>query len=153
MVSVYEISPNKLIEAVAEELKKKLKAPEWSKFVKTGVHKERPPLQKDWWWLREASLLRTLYTQKLGVSKLRNKYGGKRRRGHRPPKFYKGSGAIIRRALQQLEEAGFVKKTKTEGREITSQGISLLNQVAKKLKNESGRNKEQKVTRTPKPTK
>lgn len=153
MVSPYEIKPNKLIEEVASELKKdsNLKAPSWTKFVKTGVHKERPPVQKEWWWLREASILRTLFLrQNSGVSRLRNKYGGKRRRGHKPPKFYKGSGSIIRRALQQLEEAGLVIKTKDNGRQLTAKGISLLNKSAKKLKNESGRNKEKKAERTTK---
>lgn len=153
MVSPYEAQPKKLIEEVASELEKdsKLEAPSWTKFVKTGVHKERPPVQKNWWWLREASILRTLFLKKkIGVSKLRNKYGGKKRRGHSPSKFYKGSGSVIRRALQQLEEAGLVAKNKKEGRTLTSKGLFLLNKSAKKIKNESGGNKKEKAERTKK---
>ena len=105
MVSVYDIPPKQLIDEVASQLKKdpKLKMPIWANFAKTGVHKERPPVEEDWWWVRQAALLRSLYKEKkIGVSKLRAKYGGKKRRGHRPPKFFKGSGSVIRKALQQL---------------------------------------------------
>ena len=125
--------------------------PIWAKFIKTGANKERPPVQKDWWWTRQASLLRILFLKKKsGVGKLRNKYGGKRRRGHKPPKFYKGSGSVLRKALQQLEEVGLVKKTKSQGRELTSKGLYLLNQTAKKFKNESGKDKTKKAEGTSK---
>jgi len=41
-----------------------------------------------------------------------------------------GSGAIIRRALQQLETAQLVKKMPKKGRVITPKGIALLDKVA-----------------------
>ena len=113
MTSIYDVDVNELVEKVAEELKKdeNIKSPEWAGYVKTGMHKERAPLNKDWWYLRTAAVLRTIYKQgPVGVSKLRIKYGGKKRRGHKPSRFYPGSGNIIRKALQQLEKAGFLKK-------------------------------------------
>lgn len=148
MTSVYEVPPRKFIQSLATELKgkSKLKMPKWANFVKTGAHRERPPVQGNWWWTRQAALLRTLYKEKqAGVNTLRKKYGGKRRRGHRPKAFYKGSGKIIRSALQQLEKAGLVEKTESEGRKLTSQGLSLLNQVANKVENGSGRNKKKEA--------
>lgn len=117
---------------LAEKLKKipEIQAPEWSNYVKTSTHKERPPEQADWWHLRAASILNKV--QKLGpigVSKLRVKYGGKKNRGHKPERFYKGSGKITRTILQQLEKAGLIKEIKEgahKGRKLTPKGQSLL---------------------------
>ena len=55
-MGIFDVYPNELIEKAAEELKKleAVKAPEWAKFVKTGVHKERAPLDKEWWFKRAA---------------------------------------------------------------------------------------------------
>ena len=32
--------------------------PEWSTIVKTGTHRERPPTQDNWWFIRSAAILR-----------------------------------------------------------------------------------------------
>ena len=113
-----------------------VKPPEWAKYVKTGVHKQRAPEQEDWWYIRLASILRRIYIDgPVGIERLRTYYGGRKRRGVKPPKFRKGSGAIIRNALHQLEKLGFVKKTK-EGRVITPAGRSFLDKVAAEVKKE-----------------
>ena len=123
-------------EKTAEKLKgfEEIKAPEWSLFVKTGPHKERPPMDNDWWFFRAAAILRSVYRLgPIGVNKLRTKYGGKKRRGHQPPTFKKGSGNIIRKCLQQLEKAGLIKnieKGQHKGRVLTPKGISLLDKTA-----------------------
>lgn len=136
MVSIYNKDINELISKAAEELKKveEIKAPEWAKYCKTGVCKERPPENKEWWYMRTASMLRRLYISKgpIGVSKLRKKYGGRRNRGHKPDKFYSGSGNITRKILQQLEKAGFAKKAEVgvhKGRIITGKGKSFLDKL------------------------
>ena len=142
MVNYNDIQPNKLIYEIANELKKKeeFKAPKWSVFVKTGVNKDRPPVKKDWWYIRVAAILRSVAKLgPIGVSKLRTKYGGKHRRGYKPPKFEKGSGSIIRKALQQLEKAKYIEQTKKgvhKGRIITKEGTMLLNSIAKKISKE-----------------
>ena len=139
MASVYDADQSELVDKAAEELKKinEIKPPEWVIFVKTGTHKERPPVEKDWWYTRSASVLRLVYRLgPIGVSKLRVKYGGKKNRGVKPGRFYKGSGNIIRKILQQLEKAGFIKqgeKGKHKGRIITKEGKSLLDKVATKI--------------------
>jgi small subunit ribosomal protein S19e len=137
MATVYDVDATELINKAAEELKKNnaIQPPVWAEFVKTGVHRERAPLNKDWWYVRVAAVLRTIYRSEgpIGVSKLRTKYGGKRRRGYRPPHFYKGSGNIMRKVLQQLEKAGFLKKVEKEqnkGRIITKEGKSFLDKLA-----------------------
>ena len=140
MANVYDVEPNVFIENVSEELKKIeiVKAPEWSEFVKTGVHKERPPEEKDWWYSRLASVLRKIYVLgPIGVNKLRRKYGGRKHRGTRPMRTYKGSGKIIRVALQQLEKSGFIKQVVKKGRKgriLTPKGTSFLDNIANKIK-------------------
>lgn len=136
MPTMYDVEPQELITKAAEELKKipEIKPPEWAPFVKTGMHKERPPVKNDWWYVRTASILRAVYRLgPVGVSKLRTKYGGKKNRGVKKEHFFKGSGNILRKSLQQLEKAGLVKfaeKGVHKGRVITPKGKSFLDKVA-----------------------
>lgn len=131
---IEEVSPSELIEAAAKELAKVIEKPEWADFVKTGVHKERPPVKDDWWHMRAASILRATYIKgPIGVSKLRTKYGGRKNCGYKPEHFRKGSGKIIRTILQQLEKEGLIKqgtKGVHKGRIITQKGKKLLKDAA-----------------------
>ena len=142
MDELSKIQINKLIDALAKELKEKnlVQPVEWAKFVKTGTHKERPPIDNDWWYTRSAAILRTVYLRgPIGVSKLRIKYGGKKNRGHKPSHFYKGSGNIIRKILQQLEKSGLLKYVDNnvhKGRITTKQGVELIKEAAKKVSKE-----------------
>ena len=139
MPTMYDVDAQELIEKTAEELKKipEIKAPSWAGFAKTGAHKERPPVDSDWWYIRTASVLRTVYRLgPVGVSKLRTKYGGKKNRGHKKEHFFEGSGNILRKSLQQLEKAGFVKfaeKGVHKGRVITPKGRSFLDRMAAQI--------------------
>ena len=110
--------------------------PDWAKFVKTGVGKERPPSDPDWWYMRAASVLRRIYLDgPVGVSKLKSYYGCRHRRGHKPPHFSKASGKIIRIILQDLEKINLIAKTeKPRGRKITPDGQRFLNSIAKTIK-------------------
>jgi len=133
MTTVYDIPAKDLIDAVAQKLKKieSIVEPEWSGIVKTGAHKENPPLEKDWWHIRCASILRKIYINgTIGVERLRAEYSGKKDRGSKPYKVRSGSGAIVRKALQQLEKAGFVSKIKGKGRVLTQKGRSFLDNTA-----------------------
>jgi small subunit ribosomal protein S19e len=135
-MSVYEEDPRIIIENLAKELKKVIKQPDWAPFVKTGMHKERPPADKEWFYMRAASILRTVAIKgPIGVSKLRVKYGGKKNRGVKKEHFFKGSGNILRKALQELDKAGLTQqaeKSKHKGRIITPKGQSLLSKVSRK---------------------
>ncbi len=145
MASVYDVDGGKLVELLAQELKKNeaINPPEWALIVKTGAHKERVPDQPDWWYYRAASILRQVYLHPVGVSRLRKKYGGRKNRGHAPERFYPASGNIVRKCLQQLEAAGFVRKGK-KGREITPEGRRLLDKLASKILSEE-RHKREKI--------
>lgn len=139
MANLYDVDPTELIKEVAKELKElNIDKPEWTDFVKTGVHKERNPLDRDWWYLRCASILRKVYIfGPIGTQKLRRYYGGRKNRGHKPEKFFKGSGSIVRNALQSLEKIGFISKVdavnKKKGRIITNKGKSFVDKASFKV--------------------
>jgi small subunit ribosomal protein S19e len=132
-MSIYDKKAQEIVEKAAEALKKveEVKAPEWAEFVKTGPAKERMPIEKDWWYVRAASVLRKVYLNgPIGVSRLRVKYGSKKNRGVRPEKFYKGSGNILRKILQQLEKAELIKQNEgKKGRIVTDKGKSFLDKI------------------------
>ena len=135
MASVNDIGPEKANQLLASELKKidKITPPSWASFVKTGHHKERPPENPDWWFIRAASILKNIYNHgPVGVSKMRSRYGGKKDRGRKPERFTKASGNIIRKIVQQLESAELVKHSITQhkGRIIASKGQSLLDKIS-----------------------
>jgi small subunit ribosomal protein S19e len=124
-----------LIRATARYLKENriVSPPRWAPYVKTGVSKERPPQDPDWWYIRCAALLRKIHLRgALGVSRLRRMYGGRHRMGHRNPHFYPGSGSVIRKALQQLEAAGLIEKTR-KGRVVTEKGRRLLEEMSESI--------------------
>lgn len=137
MITVQEVDPEAFIREAAARLEadfEAVEAPEWSRYAKSGVHKERPPQQDDWWYIRSAAVLRKVYLNgPLGTQRLRNIYGGRHRRGHAPEHFAKASGKVIRTVLQQLEEAGLVETNKGEGRQITAEGQSFLDTLAKDI--------------------
>ena len=135
MATIYDTNTQELIKKAANALKEKIKAPEWSMFVKTGVAKERPPVDRDWWYMRAASILRKIYLfGPIGTNKLRVKYSSRKNRGYVPEKTFSGSGKIIRVILQQLEKEELLKKAEKgvhKGRIITPKGKSFLDKLAK----------------------
>lgn len=138
-MSVREVPADALIRRTSEELKKleELVPPHWSHFVKTGAHRERPPEQLDWWYMRAASILRRIYIDSpVGIARLRSYYGGRQNRGQAPGHFRRAGGKIIRVILQQLERAGLVTKAERRGRKLTSKGAVMLEQIAEQIKAE-----------------
>jgi small subunit ribosomal protein S19e len=135
MTTVYDVPADRFIRTLAEELKSKpeIVPPDWAAFAKTGVHKEMPPEDPDWWFVRVASIMRRVYIDgPIGVERMRTFYGGKKDRGSKPNKFRKGSGSILRKSLQQLEAAGFIQHDKT-GRRVSPEGASFMDGVANKI--------------------
>ncbi len=140
MIRASDVNQIELVNVLAQELKKDrlLNPPNWSKFAKTGSSKDRIPSQDDWWYLRGASILRRLYTDRrpIGVSRLRRMYGDKEKNRYSGRHFRPAGGAAIRKLLQQLEQAGLVKKVKIKdrpGRRIAPKGISLADRTAKAI--------------------
>lgn len=136
MVLAKDSNPQELVSATAVALEKTMLTPAWAHFVKTGVSRERPPEQTNWWQLRSASILVKISSNgPIGVEKLRTYYGGRHRRGHKPAHYAPGGGKIIRTILQDLEKNGYVQKAdKKRGRVITPHGQKFLEGVAKTLR-------------------
>ncbi len=136
MTDVRSIEPGKYNKALAEALKKipEFEKPEWADFVKSSTHKQRPILDEDFWYKRGASILRQLYINKIvGVQRLRTRYGGRKDRGMKPPRFTKSGGKIIRKLLQQAELAGLAEKStsKKAGRQLTQKGKDFMESIVK----------------------
>ncbi len=140
MPTPYDVPAPVLIRRLADYLKEstsKIVPPAWADLVKTGSHAERPPEDPDWWFTRCASLLRKIYIQgPIGIAHLRSEYGGRIDRGVKPEHARKGSGAIIRNALQQLEAAHLVKTLGRRGRVLTGEGRQLLDRFSAEIKEE-----------------
>lgn len=138
MTTVYDVPAAELIEKVAGLLKEneKIVPPAWAENVKTGVHKELPPASEDWWYTRCAAILRKIYADgPVGIERLRSVYGGRKDNGSKPYHRAKGSGSIARKAVQQLEAAGFLQKVR-DGRAVSPQGRSMLDNASHELKQE-----------------
>lgn len=153
MTTFYDVPADLLNPALAQKLSdiSGISRPDWAAFVKTGVHRERPPTQENWWELRCAALLRKVAREgPIGVNSLAQAYGGKKDNGANPYTPAMGSRHIIRSALQQLQDAGLVemKETKTvssesgdqklfAGRNISAAGQKILDEVAHSVREEA----------------
>ena len=81
MTTFYDIPADLLVPGIAARLEgsDSIKQPDWADFVKTGVHKERPPTQDNWWLLRSAAILRKVgRLGPIGVNHLSQEFGGSR---------------------------------------------------------------------------
>jgi len=133
-MSIFLLNAEILIEAIAEKLKEypEVSPPEGSEFWKTAFFKELAPHDSEnFWYIRCASILRKVKKYgPIGVNKLRKFYGGRNRKGPGLNHSAKGSGKMIRVALQQLENAKLLEPMEREGRVVSPEGISLLERTA-----------------------
>ncbi len=134
MPTPYDVPANLLIPKVAEKLKSegKVAPPEWSRYVKTGVHRQKSPVNPDWWFERAAAVLRKVYVKgPIGSSRLAAEFGGRRDRGSKPYLAAKGSRSIARHSLKQLEDAGYLVKLDKKGRILSPTGRSMLDKISR----------------------
>ncbi|WP_435100295.1 30S ribosomal protein S19e [Halarchaeum sp. P4] len=135
MATLYDAPTDELLEALADDLDDRLEAPAWAEFAKTGHDREMPPQQDDFWARRAASILRKVAIDgPVGVERLSTEYGslakGSTRYRVSPAKKTDGSKNVIRTILQQLEDEGLVQEQGSEGRIVTGDGRSLLDDTA-----------------------
>lgn len=140
MLTPNDVPAPKLIERLAKHMKQnidQLTPPSWANIVKTGAHVEKQPQNPDWWYIRCASLLRKIYVHgPIGLEKLRADYGGGKGFTVTPNHVAKAGGAILRKALQQLEAAGLIQTSKPHGRRVTREGRRLLQEMAEEISRE-----------------
>ncbi|MEM4246509.1 MAG: 30S ribosomal protein S19e [Candidatus Bathyarchaeia archaeon] len=137
MPTALDVEAGSLIRRVAAYLKENVEEvspPSWAFTAKTGAVKEHPPADRDWWYVRCASLLRKLYLRSpVGVSRLRKEYGGRSRRGRRLEHSRPGGGSAVREPLQQLQRAGLVETLDKKGRSLSREGRRLLDRLASEM--------------------
>jgi small subunit ribosomal protein S19e len=136
MVHPNDVPTSALLAKLAAELKSRgaVAPPPWAEFAKTGVHKQRAPVETDWWYMRSASVLRKIYLKGyIGIERLSAEYGGKRDRGSAPYHARTGSRSVLREIVQQLEKSGLVQPYKTLGRRVSASGQKLLDTVSRDL--------------------
>ena len=129
-----DVPPAVLLPKLANSLRVQnaVTPPVWAGFVKTGVHKQRAPVQPDWWYLRSASVLRKIsLIGPTGIERLSGEYGGKRDRGSAPYHARAGSRAVLREIVQQLEKSGLVEPQKRRGRRVSAEGQKLLDTLSR----------------------
>jgi len=135
-ITVKDVPADAFIAAYARHLKRsgRVEVPKWADIVKTGHFKELCPQDADWFYVRTASVARKLYLRGgTGISTFQRVYGGRQRRGSCPPHFARGSGAVIRAAVKQLEALKVVEKDPKGGRKLTSTGRRDLDRIAAHL--------------------
>jgi small subunit ribosomal protein S19e len=135
MVTLYDVPAEDLIDEAADRLEDRIEEPDWAEFVKTSSDRELPPQQDDFWYVRAASLLRKVADRgPVGVGTLAADYGGSKEGSTRyrvaPNSHTDGSRNIIRTILQSLEDEGLVETAQGEGRRVTAEGRSFLDETA-----------------------
>ena len=136
MTTPYDIPAKDLIEEIAKKLEKdtNIEIPKENIYSKTGVSRENIPTNKNWWYTRCAAILRKVYIKNnIGVERLKGEFGGKQDCGSKRYKAKAGSGTIARRALQQLEKAGYISKIKGRGRILSPKGRSFMDNTSKEI--------------------
>ena len=135
MVSVHDVPSSRLITALAVQMIEVpgVEQPEWSRFVKTGSHAERPPANAEWWYTRAASLMRKLYLHgPVGLGDLERAYGGSKALKYYPKHHRDAGGSSIRRILKQLEQAELVTKN-PKGRVHSTKGRGMIDKASKEV--------------------
>ncbi|KYR02370.1 AhpC/TSA family protein [Tieghemostelium lacteum] len=136
-VTVKDVSASDFIATYARFLKKtgRVQIPKWVDIVKTATHKELPPTNPDWIFVRIAVLARKVYLrQGDGVATYRRCFGGNQRDGVRPNHFHVANGGVIRYCLKQLQNLKVVEVDASKGgRKITSTGRRDLDRIAKQI--------------------
>ena len=152
LITVKDVPASEFITAYAEHLKKtqKVLPMKNSHFIKTGHYKKVSPYNEDWFYMRAATLARMVYLRpEIGISTLRNVFGGRENNGNANYHHALASGKVLRYALQQLEDANVLmrlndqrnknnqtlpdKKSKLLPRVITPEGQKEVNEIAKQV--------------------
>jgi len=140
LTTPHDVPASEFIERLAKYLRENVDEVQplsWVTFAKTGTHVEKQPQSSNWWYVRSASIMRKVYVHgPIGLENLRSDYGGRKNNGVKKCHATKAGGSGIRKALQQLESAGFIQITRPAGRVMTPKGRKVMQEVAGDLSRE-----------------
>lgn len=146
MTTYHDVPADLLIGELSARLSEvdSINPPEWSKIVKTGTHRERPPAQDNWWYIRSAAVLRKVgKLGPIGANHMAQHFGGPKDRGVKPNRAVAGSRNISRTVMQQLTTAGLIQSkmslsgTVNHGKVLTPAGQKMLDSVAHSVRDEA----------------
>ena len=146
MTTYHDVPADLLIGELSARLSEvdSINPPEWSKIVKTGTHRERPPAQDNWWYIRSAAVLRKVgKLGPIGANHMAQHFGGPKDRGVKPNRAVAGSRNISRTVMQQLTTAGLIQSkmslsgTVNRGKVLTPAGQKMLDSVAHSVRDEA----------------
>jgi small subunit ribosomal protein S19e len=139
MTTYHDVPADLLIAELATRLQSmdQVSAPEWADYVKTGSHRERPPVQADWWYVRSAAVFRKVGMMgPIGANHMAQQFGGPKDRGVKQNRAVSGSRNIARTILQQLSACDLIISkhnlagTVNLGKILTGTGQSMLDDAA-----------------------
>ena len=105
MTTIHDVPADLLIAELASRLGEMshISAPDWADYAKTGTHRERPPVQSDWWQVRSAAVLRKVAIMgPIGANHMSQQFGGPKDRGVKQNRAVAGSRNVARTIMQQL---------------------------------------------------
>ena len=146
MTTYHDVPADLLINELSARLVNvsSINPPEWSKIVKTGTHRERPPSQENWWHISSAAVLRKVgKLGPIGANHMAQHFGGPKDRGVKPNRAVAGSRNISRTIMQQLTKAGLIESKMNpagnvnHGKELTQEGQALLDSVAHAVRDDA----------------
>ena len=146
MTTYHDVPADLLIGELSARLSEvdSINPPEWTKIVKTGTHRERPPAQDNWWYIRSAAVLRKVgKLGPIGANHMAQHFGGPKDRGVKPNRAVAGSRNISRTVMQQLTTAGLIQSkmnlsgTVNHGKVLTPAGQKMLDSVAHAVRDEA----------------
>jgi len=146
MTTYHDVPADLLIGELSARLSEMeaISPPEWSSIVKTGTHRERPPSQDNWWFIRSAAILRKVgKLGPIGANHMAQHFGGPKDRGVKPNRAVAGSRNISRTIMQQLFNAGLIESKMNvagnvnHGKVLTPEGQSLLDSVAHDVRDQA----------------
>ena len=146
MTTIHDVPADLLIAEIANRLGDigDISAPDWAEYAKTGTHRERPPVQADWWQIRSAAILRKVgMLAPIGANHMSQQFGGPKDRGVKQNRAVAGSRNVARTIMQQLTSCGLITSkhnpagTVNLGKILTSEGQSLLDEAAHAVRPEA----------------
>ena len=131
--TIRDVRASRWVRAMAAHFKQegKLFVPNCTELVKTSHGRERAPQNADWYYIRCASVLRSIYLRPgTGYGGLSKRYGIKKNRGSQPEITSRASRGLLHWCCKSLEGLKLIAKGKESGRVVTKDGRKKADTIA-----------------------
>ncbi|KAM0674589.1 hypothetical protein GVAV_001776 [Gurleya vavrai] len=141
-IPIFHADTTLLNEAIADHLKRSeiLSVPDNVDLIKTGVAKQMPPEDKDWYYKRAASIFRSVVLntmsdkiQGIGTHFFARKYSSRCNRGVRPSKISKGSTGHVKAIIEDFVKSGWFIKAEI-GYKASEEGLNVMGEFVEKVR-------------------